>query len=157
MARFEISLVHSKQASRSFWFAVVLVCSALLTVANSLVGWLISIALVSALLFWAHRYHRSGFQGVRAIEVGYDTSVVLITLHNARIPVTAVGRHLITDWCCRLSLKSTEIKEPLPKGWHQRWLWRDSMSDKDYRRLCRCLIQWQRLADAEVSTQDSGA
>lgn len=65
---------------------------------------------------------------------GSDGTVMAASSVSGRL----TGRAGISQWCCRFTLQPL-TSEPLPAGWQQPVLFSDSLSQADYRALCRWL------------------
>jgi hypothetical protein len=123
--------------------AVAAVSLLLFAAASEWRGYLLATISSGLLICWG-RYFVSYLQSTNAIFlIDYDGAVTLKLADQAPLRCQLVKGALITDWCCRIQLITVEATEGLPESWHKIWLWRDSFTESDYRRLTRCLLYWQ--------------
>ncbi|WP_338068537.1 protein YgfX [Corallincola luteus] len=140
MERFELVIQPSTIALRLFWFLLCFVVVVLCASASNLLSALIVAVICALLVVWGIGFQRQILSTSGRIVVGYDNRVTLLLPGDTPLSVSLTDRCLVNDWCCRVALCSAEDKRDLPKNWRQPWIWRDSLSDTDYRRLCRVLL-----------------
>ena len=105
--------------------------------------WLLQLVLVAFVVSIAWQSYQ---QTVRSFDLLLSENGVVELEHRQQwLPYKLLSYSLLSDWFCLLRLKSDSPIDTNTK--RHIWLWRDSVDDDSYRRVCRVIV---RVRHAQV-------